>query len=105
MTDAEMIKELSGSIRLLLRFIADHSLRIETCRVVMRAHGVTAEEFAEAHATLKRRWEAQGDVLVEPITERMTAEQLHRLLELPRYKYKTVIGPGAGKYLSLPSKG
>jgi hypothetical protein len=37
MTDAEMIKELSGSIRLLLHIIADHSLRIETCRVVMRA--------------------------------------------------------------------
>ena len=82
MTDAEMIKELSGSIRLMLRFIADHSLRIETCRVVMRAHGVTADEFAEAHATLKRRWDAQGDVLVEPITERLTAEQLRRLLEL-----------------------
>jgi hypothetical protein len=83
MTDAEIIKELSGSLRLMLRFIADHSLRIETCRLVMRAHGVTAEEFAEAHATLTRRWEAQGDVLVEPITESMTAEQLRRLLELP----------------------
>ena len=75
--------DLADDIRLLMRFIADLSLRIETCRALLRAQGVTDEEFAVAEAELKRRWDSQADALVEQIGEKRDAERVRSLLESP----------------------
>ena len=82
MSDSDLdLEDLSESIRLMMRLIADLSLRVETCRLLLRAHGSTNEEYEIAQAELKRRWDAETDALVKRIGDRRTAERLRRLLE------------------------
>ena len=64
-----------------MKFIADLSVRMEAFRLVLRAHGVTEEEFALAEAELKSRWNSKADALVERTKERRDAERLRQLLE------------------------
>ncbi len=73
--------EITKSFALVMRFIADLSLRVETCRVLLRSQGVTDEQFRLVHDELKRRWDSTADAQNEQINEKRTAERLRQLLE------------------------
>ena len=77
----EDLKSLSESIKIMMGFIGDLSLRVETCRVLLRAQGVTDEEFDAAQQALKKQWESSTQPLLRRIGEKRTAERLRRLLE------------------------
>ena len=74
-------EDINKSLRLMMRLIADLSLRVETCKVLLRSQGVTKEEFELAEKTLRDRWDAQSQPLLDQIKEKRTLEELHRLLE------------------------
>lgn len=79
---------IDKDFKLLLEVIAgvigrinDLSLRVETCRLLLREHGVADEEFDLVYGQLKRSWDAQSDATLGQMSDELTAERLHRLLD------------------------
>lgn len=75
------IEDIHESIQILSKSIGDLSLKIETCRLLLRVLGVSAKEFDEAQSALEQHWNAQAAPLLDRIRKRRTDEALRRLLE------------------------
>lgn len=72
--------DTTESFLILTRLIAKLRLQLEATRLVMRDHGVTADEFVRAESVLKERWYAASDTRLERIKKKRSDEGLAKLL-------------------------
>lgn len=76
--------DINENIRLLMRFIADLSVDVATCRAVLRGLGISDEEYEETKSILKAHWEPEAQAEIDRVAKsRRTAEALRKLLESP----------------------
>jgi hypothetical protein len=73
--------EVTKSLIMLQRQIAELRLDLETCRGFIRGSGVTDEEFDAARDGLRLRWNQQTEPLLQSIRDRLEAERQQELLK------------------------
>jgi archaellum component FlaC len=78
---SDEMKEITASFAVVMKFIAEQRLEIETLKACVKFLGVTAEELSAVQAELKRRWDEKGDALIDAIKQRRSAAALRKLLE------------------------
>jgi hypothetical protein len=73
--------DVTESFILVMKMIAELGLDIATIRTIMRAGGVTDDDYAEVRSEIQRRWDADVEPRIAAMADSRTLRELLKQLD------------------------